>query len=142
MSDFAPLPMPDPVLQDVCARLIHFLETSEVPPDLFTEDVFCDFTPPLWRVQARGVADVVALRHRGHPGASQVTKSSVQPTPQGFVMELEERWQDTQGPWYCREAIVAALRGPSISRLVVYCTGDWNAERQAAHAAQVKLLEA
>ena len=56
--------------------------------------------------------------------------------------DLEERWQDTQGPWYCREAIVAALRGPSISRLVVYCTGDWNAERQAAHAAQVKLLEA
>ena len=39
------------------ARLfIAFLETGNVPPGLFAPDVFCDFTLPIWRLQARGVA--------------------------------------------------------------------------------------
>lgn len=56
-------------------------------------------------------------------------------------MELEERWNDATGDWYCREAILAEVHGRSIRRLSIYCTGDWTAERQAAHAAQVTLLE-
>jgi hypothetical protein len=56
--------------------------------------------------------------------------------------EDEERWSDAKGDWYCREAIVARVREGRIDRLAVYCTGDWDQPRQAAHAAQVRLLEA
>lgn len=128
-------------LSTVYDQLIAYLETGVAPDGLFTTDVFCDFTPPQWRVQARGLDDVLALRRHGHPAPGRVSRWSAQPTPSGFVMELEERWSDARGDWYCREAIVATLRGTSISRLAVYCTGDWNSDRQAAHAAQVTLLE-
>jgi hypothetical protein len=64
------------------------------------------------------------------------------PTPEGFVMELEERWRDANGDWYCREAIIARVREGRIDRLAVYRTGDWDEARQATHAAQVRLLEA
>lgn len=56
-------------------------------------------------------------------------------------MELKERWTDANGDWYCREAIVAEVRGQSITRLAVYCTGDWDAGRQENHRAQVTLIE-
>jgi hypothetical protein len=128
-------------LTSVCRRLVAYLETGVASPDLFTADVFCDFTPPLWRVQAAGVHDVLEIRRRGHPTPGNVPRWTALPTPTGFVMELEERWTDENDDWYCREAIVAETRGEAISRLAVYCTGDWNGVRQAAHAAHVTLLE-
>jgi hypothetical protein len=125
----------------VCKKLIAYLETGTAAADLFTQDVFCDFTPPQWRMQAQGLADVLAIRRSGHPTPGQVPRWTAQPTPGGFVMELEERWSDAKGDWYCREAIVARVREGRIDRLAVYCTGDWDPARQAAHAAQVRLLE-
>jgi hypothetical protein len=107
----------------VCERLIVYLETGEAATDLFTEDV-------------------LAIRRRGHPTPGKVPRWTAQPTPEGFVMELEERWSDAKGDWYCREAIVARVREGMIDRLAVYCTGDWDQPRQEAHAAQVSLLEA
>ncbi|MFO1205918.1 MAG: hypothetical protein U1E63_09380 [Burkholderiales bacterium] len=133
--------MDDAQMHRVCNLLIEFLETGTAPAGLFAPEVFCDFTPPLWRIQAQGLEDVVALRKRGHPSPGRVPRWNAQPTPQGFVMELEERWTDDSGEWYCREAIVAEVRGSSIARLSVYCTGDWDKSRQLAHAAQVKLIE-
>jgi hypothetical protein len=89
----------------VCERLIAYLETGGAATDPFTEDVFCDFTPPQWRIQAQGLQDVLAIRRRGHPEPGKVPRWTAQPTPEGFVMELEERWSDAKDDWYCREAI-------------------------------------
>lgn len=133
--------MTDAPLHDLYERFVAYLETGVADEQLFTEDVFCDFSPPQWRLQARGREGVLAIRRQGHPTPGTVPRWSAQPTPDGFVMEVEERWSDEKGDWYCREAIFAQVQGRSIRRLSVYCTGDWNAERQAAHAAQVRLLE-
>src|SRR5207245_2889346 len=42
-------------------RFITFLETGTAPEGLFSPDVFCDFTMPLWRLQAQGIEEVVRL---------------------------------------------------------------------------------
>ena len=55
----------------VVLRFIGFLETGEAHPELFTDDVFTDFTMPTWRLQASGREDSIALRLRGHPAASR-----------------------------------------------------------------------
>jgi hypothetical protein len=68
--------MDESVMHDLCARLIAYLETGNAPPDLFTKDVFCDFTPPLWRIQALGRHDVLAIRWRGHPSPGRVPRWS------------------------------------------------------------------
>ena len=73
-------------------KLIEFLETNEVPDGLFAADMFCDFTMPTWRLQARGVEDSVALRLAGHPGQGTVPRWRFDPTPTGFVLEVEEAW--------------------------------------------------
>lgn len=125
----------------VSRRFVRYLETGAESDAVFTEDVFLDFTLPLWRLQAQGLADVHAVRLRGHPATGTVSRWSAHPTPGGFAMEAEERWRDAKSDWYCREAFFAELRGDRIARLSVYCTGDWDRERQAAHAGQVALLQ-
>ncbi len=126
--------------EKVAARLIAFLETGVAEAGLFAEDVFCDFTLPRWRLQAHGAKDAIALRLHGHPGTSKVTRFRCDPTSRGFVLEVEEEWQDKGENWYCRELFRADVRGTAIAELAVYCTGDWDARRRAEHTREVRLL--
>ena len=122
------------------ARLVEFLETGTPPRGLFAPDIFCDFTMPRWRLQAQGIDAVVALRKRGHPGFARVPRWRCDPTPAGFVIELEERWKDGGHDWYAREMLRADVVDGAVTALSVYCTGDWDENRRIEHAREVTLL--
>ena len=96
---------PGTAARDLAGQFITFMETGTPPEGLFTPDVFCDFTLPQWRLQARGIEDVTALRKAGHPGPSRVPRSRFDPTTTGFVLEFEERWDQDGESWYSREMI-------------------------------------
>jgi hypothetical protein len=124
----------------IAARFIRFLETGSAPSGLFTADVFCDFTMPRWRLQAEGADPAIALRRRGHPSPGQVTRFRCDPTPSGFVLEVEEEWLHAGEHWYCRELFRADVIGEAVAALAVYCTGDWDSARRAEHSREVRLL--
>ncbi|MGV1009582.1 MAG: hypothetical protein ACOYBY_13370 [Dermatophilaceae bacterium] len=124
----------------LAGQLIDFLETGLVGDGLFTPDVFVDFTPPQWRVQAQGRDAVVALRRRSHPTAGRVPRSRLDVTQTGFVLEVEETWEADGEQWYCRELIRADVSNASVAALSVYCTGDWDSARVAEHRAAIALL--
>lgn len=126
--------------ETIAQRFIRYLETGEPLPGLFAEDVFCDFTMPRWRLQAQGIQATLALRRRGHPSPGRVPRFRCDPIPTGFVLELEEEWSDAAGDWYCREMFRADVAGGAITSLSVYCTGDWDKNRRAEHAREVRLL--
>jgi hypothetical protein len=129
-----------PDTAELAAAVVRFLETGVAEPGLFAPDVFCDFTQPTWRTQSAGRAATIALRTDNHPWASRVTRHRVDPTARGFVLEFEEEWVDDAGtPWYCREILRADVGPEGIVELAVYCTGDWDPARIAAHAAAVAL---
>ena len=111
-----------------------------LPANLFTTDVFCDFTMPRWRLQAQGLHDVIGLRLLGHPGPGTVPRWRCEATAAGLVMEVEERWNQEGKQWYCRELFWAKVREDSISELSAFCTGDWDQARETEHARAVTLL--
>jgi hypothetical protein len=125
---------------EIAARFIRFLESGEADSRLFHPEVFCDFSMPRWRLQAEGIGAVLALRRHGHPGPGRVPRSRCDPTPTGFVLELEEEWEQDGQSWYCRELFRADIRDEAIVDLAVYCTGDWDQSRRAQHAREVRLL--
>ena len=129
-----------PTARAVGDLFIAYLETGEAGPGLFAPDVFTDFTMPTWRLQAGGVEDSLALRRGGHPGPGEVIRSRFDPTPTGFVLEVEEVWEDGGEHWYCRELFRADVGHAGITDLAVYCTGDWTAARVAQHARSVTLI--
>jgi hypothetical protein len=124
----------------VVHEFIHFLETTDVPDGLFADDVFTDFTLPQWRIQAAGRTDSVGIRLAGHAGPSTVTRVRYDPTPSGFVVEVEEEGDAGGEHWYCRELMRADVREEGISALSVYCTGDWDSARVARHRVEVPLI--
>ena len=128
-------------VDELARQMVVFLETGAVADGMLRPDVFCDFSMPRWRVQTRGIEDVVALRKEDHPGRGTVTRTRVDATAMGFVLEFEERWRDDAGEdWYAREMIRADVVDGAIAELAVYCTGDWDRARQAEHAGAVELL--
>ena len=135
--------MPDvdtAIVRELSEKLIRFLETGDVPEGLFRPDVFLDLTMPTWRVQVASAEDLIAERKQGHPGPGRVTRWRADPTPSGFVLEFEERWNSEGQPWYAREMMRIEVAEGTIAEITVYCTGDWDQARQAEHAAAVTLI--
>ena len=126
----------------VVQKFVSLLETGQAPSGLFTDDVFCDFSMPQWRLQAVGPDQLVALRRAGHPGPSTVTRMRLDSTPGGFVLEYEEEWELGGEQFYARQLARADVRGMAISELSVYCTGDWDTATVAQHARDVTLVRA
>jgi hypothetical protein len=129
--------------EDVRARadeFIAYLETGRAAPGLYAPDVFLDLTLPRWRLQAEGRDAALAVRRESHPQPGRVPRSRFDPTPTGFVLEVEETWHHDAGErWYCRELFRADVGPEGITALSVYCTGDWDTARVAEHAANVRL---
>jgi hypothetical protein len=123
----------------LAGQFIGYLETGRAPGGLFAPGVFVDFSMPTWRLQAEGVDAALALRRHGHPWPGRVPRSRLDPTPTGFVLEAEETWQSGGRRWYCRELFRADVGPDGITGLAVYCTGDWDEDRMAEHAAAVTL---
>jgi hypothetical protein len=122
-------------------KLVRFLETNMPPDGLFAPDIFCDLSLPQWRIQTDSADAIVQVRRDSHPDTGSVPRSRTDLTQDGFVFEFEERWTDASSePWYCREMIRATVRDGLISAMSIYCTGDWDLQRQSEHARSVKLL--
>ncbi|HET7043777.1 MAG TPA: hypothetical protein VFI37_02915 [Gaiellaceae bacterium] len=127
-------------VQRLSADLIAFLETGAPPEGLFAHDVFFDVAVPHWRVQAEGRDEAVALRLQQHPAPGRVVRSRLDETTSGFVLEFEERWHERGHDWYAREIARADVGDDGITKLSVYCTGDWDEAREEQHRKAVRLL--
>jgi len=126
--------------RELAAKVIAFLETGTPPEGVFTGDAFCDFTMPHWRLQAQGIEDIVRMRRAGHPGPGRVPRCRFDATATGFVLEVEEEWDQDGESWYCRELLRADVADGAISQISVYCTGDWDRAQVARHRERVELL--
>lgn len=117
---------------------VRFLETGEAE-GLFARAVFGDITFPRWRVQVTGAEELVAFRLGEHPGPGTVRVERYDLTPRGWVVQLEERWEDGGQQWYAREVFRADVEDGRVVELAAYCTGDWDEARQREHAEKVTL---
>ncbi|MGW2743310.1 hypothetical protein [Streptomyces sp. NPDC001450] len=73
------------------------------------------------------------------PALGAVPRHRVDATPTGLVLEFEERREDEQGAWYCRELMRGDIRDGALSGVSVYRAGDWSPDVRAAHTREVRL---
>jgi hypothetical protein len=126
--------------RELADKFIEYLETGTAPAGMFAPDVFVDFTMPLWRLQAGNAEEALGLRRAGHPAPGRVARSRFDRTESGFVLEVEETWEQAGHSWYCRELFRADVGTAGITALAVYCTGDWDEARVAEHGRAVTLI--
>lgn len=129
----------DALAQELSERLADVFRTSDVG-DVLTEDVFFDGHPPLWRFQLQG-RDTFAAWLKGYsPDGADITVVRTVPTVSGFVTELVGRHLEDGQELTDRKIVLCEVRGGRISELTVYCSGDWDADLRARHAAEVSIL--
>jgi hypothetical protein len=120
--------------------LVRWLETGDRPDDLFAEGLFLDLSLPQWRLQEASADRAFGIREGEHPYPGRVRVEGLDQTARGFLLQFEERWEAEGQEWYCREMMHCVVADGRISELIVYCTGDWDAEVQRRHAGQVRLF--
>ena len=128
------------LVQASVGRFVAFLEMGATE-GLFAPDVFADITLPHWRVQVQGATETIAAKNSFHPPAGRTRIEKVLPGERGYTLKVEERWEDSEQRWYCREVFLCDLDDQGrITELSAYCTGDWDEAAVARHAEAVTLL--
>ena len=129
----------DAIAQELSERLADVFRTADVG-DVLTDDVFLDGHPPLWRFQLQGRDTFAAWLHDYSPDGSDVTVVRTVPTVSGFVTEMVGRHEEHGEAITDRKIILCEVRGNQISELTIYCSGDWDADLRARHAAEAPVL--
>lgn len=120
-------------------RLADVFRTADVG-DLFTDDLFLDGHPPLWRFQLQGIDAFSSWLVAYAPDGVDTTVVRTVPTANGFVTELTGRHEEEGELMTDRKIVLCAVRDGRIAELTIYCSGDWDAELRARHAAETTLL--
>jgi hypothetical protein len=69
-----------------------------------------------------------------------VPRSRLDVTESGFVLEVDEEWEQGGQTWTAHELIRCDLGPAGITEISVFCTGDWDEAAVARHAETVTLL--
>ena len=139
MTEVAMAVLPDAEAQELSERLADVFRTADVG-EVFTEDLFLDGHPPLWRFQLEG-RDAFAAWLQGYsPDGSEITVVRAVPTVSGFVAEMVGEHLEDGAVMTDRKILLCEVRDGRISELTIYCSGDWDDELRARHAAETTLL--
>lgn len=120
-------------------RLADVFRTADVG-GVFTDDLFLDGHPPLWRFQLQGIDAFSSWLVAYAPDGVDTTVVRTVPTATGFVTELTGRHEEEGELMTDRKIVLCAVRDERIAELTIYCSGDWDAELRARHAAETTLL--
>ncbi len=121
-------------------RFHEVFQTFDAGDDLFSPDVFFDLNMPVWRFQLLGPAAWAAQLRRINQGAVRVEILRTVPTVSGFVTEHEEH-QDVDGQdLSARRLWLCEVRDGRIAEVVCYCSGEWDEELRARHAAEAPMV--
>jgi hypothetical protein len=129
----------DATAQELSERLADFFRTGDVG-DVLTADVFLDGHPPFWRFQLEGSENVGEWYRSYAPDGVATVVISVVPTATGFVTEFLGEHTEAGEVLTDRKVCLCQVRGSRITALTIYCSGDWDADLRARHAAEATLL--
>jgi hypothetical protein len=124
----------------LCARFHEAFTTFQAGEDAFTPDVFCDLNMPQWRFQVQGRDAFAAQLARINQGPARMEVLRTVPTSSGFVTEhVEHEDVDGEDRSARRLVLCEVVRG-RIAEVTVYCTGEWDDELRARHAAEAPMI--
>jgi hypothetical protein len=129
----------DASAQELSERLADVFRTGK-DSDVLADDLFLDGHPPLWRFQLQGRDAFAAWLVGYSPSGAETTVVRTIPTATGFVTEFVGRHHEDGEEMTDRKVLLCEVRARQISELTVYCSGDWDAELRARHAAEAPII--
>ena len=130
----------DPVLWEMADRLAEVFRTNEVG-DVFAGDVLFDLNMPVWRFQLRGPEAFGGFLGELNPDGVGIEIGRRSVTEDGFAVEFADSKVEDGQVLTSRKLILCRVADGLIDEVVVYCSGEWDEELRARHAAEVSMIE-
>lgn len=139
MTDLASTVLDDAVAQELSERLADVFRAGQAT-DVLADDIFLDGNPPEWRFQLQGRDSFDTWIRSFMPHGADTTVVRTIPTVTGFVTELTGRHDEDGREITDRKILLAEVHDGRIAELTIYCSGDWDADLRARHAAETQLI--
>jgi ketosteroid isomerase-like protein len=133
-------PIDRATVERLCRRFHDAFRTFDAGEDAFASDAFFDLNMPVWRFQLQGREAFGTQLERINQGPSTVEVLRTVPTASGFVTEHVEHQQVEGHDHSARRLWLCEVRDGRIAEVVGYCSGDWDEELRARHAAEAPML--
>ena len=118
----------------------NVFQTLSAGKDVFSPDAFFDLNMPVWRFQLQGPDAFASQLQNIVEGPVQINVLRTVPTASGFVTEHEEH-QDVGGhDMTARRLWLREVRGGLITEAIGYCSGEWDDQLRARHAAEAPMI--
>lgn len=128
----------------ITARLRDLVSAGryEELASLFTPAAILDATVPGWWFQRQG-GDEIAAQFKEWYGDSSPAylKWREHQAPWGAVVESEETRSSGGEEYYSRNVWLCFTEAGKISRLALYCPGDWDAETRERQRREAPMVE-
>ena len=125
-----------PLLGQRLAEMLHDYRGQQI----FAPDAFFDINVPTWRFQVRGVERFAGWLQGCAPHGYTITVVRELATASGFVLEIEGDYEHHGVPLFFRNLYVCDVADGLITDVSFWCTGDWDPETRAQHAAEAPML--
>jgi hypothetical protein len=127
-------------VQKLSRRFAHIFENPDSAEEVLSTDVFFDLNMPVWRMQLQGPGAFAAQLKKINEGDVRIDVLRTVPTTSGFVTEHEEHQNVGGQDLTARRLWICEVRDGSIVEAVGYCSGEWDEELRARHAAEAPML--
>jgi anti-sigma factor ChrR (cupin superfamily) len=121
-------------------RFAETFETQEADEDVFAPEVFFDLNMPVWRFQLQGPAAFSSQLKSIVEGEVRIEILRTVPTITGFVTEHLEHQHVDGRELTARRLWLCDVRAGRIVEAVCYCSGEWDDELRARHAAEAPMI--
>jgi hypothetical protein len=127
-------------LKRLSERFAEVFSTPASGEDVFSSDVFFDLNMPVWRFQLRGSAAFAAQLEAINEGDVRIDVRRTIPTASGFVTEHVEHQHVRGQDLTARRLWLCEVRDGRIVEAIGYCSGEWDEELRARHAAEAPMI--
>lgn len=114
--------------------------TFEAHENDFAPNAFFDMNMPVWRFQLQGAANFAAQLKQINEGPVRMELTRTVPTVSGFVAEHVEHQLVEGEDITARRLWLCEVRDGRIVTATGYCSGEWDAELRARHAAEAPMI--
>lgn len=93
--------------------------------DVFADDAVSDSTPPNWRLQVRGAAEMRAQYAKWFDHPAELTELRRTPLPEGELLEYTRAWTQDGVPHKAHHIHRLTVAGSKIVEDAHWCGGRW-----------------
>lgn len=126
--------------RQLAERFHDVFVTFDATEEVFTPDAFFDLNMPVWRFQIQGPEAFGAQLEKINQGPARVDILRVVPTVSGFVTEHVEHQEVDGEDLSARRLWLCEVRDGRIAEAIGYCSGEWDEELRARHAAEAPMI--